>query len=225
MAKKPKANSNVDSATLQAIANTPADRVFYITKEVGMPLVTAGLVEVNTEMVDENGNAAARLTEAGRAALATLANAPAAASGAATPSPYAIIKGAVLPPSKRGGKGGGAPMQYPFETMEIGDSFFVPVSEKHADPVKTLGSTVSSMNQKYAEDTGATKTVTRTKRGEGNKAVLNADGSKAKEEVTVPVYKLTRKFTIRAVKAGVKYGEYTAPADGALIARVELPVA
>ena len=45
-------------------------------------------------------------------------------------------------------------------------------------------------------------------------------GNKVKETVTVPVYKQDRKFSIRPVKAGETYGQWQAPADGALIGRV-----
>jgi hypothetical protein len=109
---------------------------------------------------------------------------------------------------------------YPFDSLEVGQSFFVPVSEKHPDPVKTLGSTVSSANMRYAEETGEHKTVNRAKRGEDRKALLDASGNKIMEQVSIPVYKHTRKFSIRGVEAGKSYGSWIAPATGALIARV-----
>lgn len=206
------------------LAGIAAGTVTHISKDDGLPLLKHDpqLIDVNTEMLDAAGNAAVRLTEAGKAMVAEAGKpAPVAApsNGAAK---YAVISNAVLPASKRRGGGGGAPTVYPFDTMEVGNSFFVPVSEKHKDPVKTLGSTVSSANMRFAVDTGQTKTVERTKRGPKNKAVLDAAGNKIRETVTVPVYKHTRKFSIRPVKAGQKYGEWVAPADGALIARVEL---
>lgn len=221
MAKKPTA-PKFDSNVLANISKNG-----FVSKDDGLPLLNANppLIEVNVENVNADGHAQARLTEAGQAfltanpvkAAADLATAPAKAS------PYAVIRNAVLPPSKRGNGGGGAPTQYPFDTMEIGESFFVPVSEKHADPVKTLGSTVSSANLRFAIKTTETKQVNRAKRGEGNKAVKDASGNKIMETVTVPVYKHTKKFSIRKVEKGIKYGDWVAPADGALIARVNLP--
>ena len=95
----------------------------------------------------------------------------------------------------------------------------IPVSDKHKDPVKTLGSTVSSANMRFAEPTGETKQVNRTKRGPGNKAVKDQNGENVRETKTVDVYKPTRKFNIRPVEAGVSYGQWVAPANGALIAR------
>lgn len=222
MAKKSKVVASAYNMTLLAAINTAvnAGGNYYVSEPDGLPLVNANppLIEVNTGMLDAAGNAAARLTDAGKALLAASAN-PAVAE---QPSPFAIITGAALPESKRGNRAG-APTIYPFEQLQIGQSFFVPASEKTPEPVKTLGSTVSSANHRYAVDTGTTKTVTRTKRGEKNKAVLDAAGNKVKETVEAPVYKYSRKFTIRAVEAGKKYGEWTAPSDGALIARIEVP--
>lgn len=222
MAKKPAAPK------FDVVVLTDIQARGFVTKDKGLPLLNANppLIEVNVD-VTQGDEAQARLTDAGTKYLAD--NQPKAASsasnGAAAVSPYAIITNAVLPPSKRGNKGGGAPTQYPFDALEIGQTFFVPVSEKHPDPVKTLGSTVSSANMRYAEDTGEKREVNRAKRGEGNKAVKDAAGNKVMEKVTVPVYKYTRKFSIRGVKGGETYGQWVAPADGALIARIELPTA
>jgi len=175
------------------------------------------LIEVNTApeaIVD--GKAPVRLTDAGHAHVGAVA-APAAANG----SGFALITGAELPETKRrGGGGSGAPKKYPFDEMQVGQSFFVAADEKHPDPVKSLGSTISSANMRYAEKTGQTKEVERTKRGPGNKAVKDANGENVRERKTVDVYKQTRKFTIRPVEAGKAYGNWTAPANGALVARI-----
>lgn len=215
MAKKP-------SKEVVALVNKIAAHsgTFYISQSDGLPLLNNDppLIEVNTNDVVD-GNAACRLTEAGQK-LVTAPKAAKVDAGDAKASPYAIITTAVLPPSKRGGKGGGAPTQYPFDDLAVGQTFFVPVSEKHPDPVKTLGSTVSSANLRYAVETGEKRTVNRAKRGEGNKAVM-VDGKKVMETKEVPVYKYERKFSIRAVVKGQTYGTWVADADGALIGRVE----
>jgi hypothetical protein len=221
MAKLTKANINLLSAIVNAF-NTGA--VYFVTQAEATPLLQndPALIEVNPSMLDPNDNtkAAARPTDAGRELAAKKGKSAVTntETPAATPA-FEIITGAALPPSKRGGRGG-APTQYPFDKMEVGQSFFVPVSEKHPDPVKTLGSTVSSANHRYAEPTGEKKTVTRTKRGAGNKAMKDEAGNKIKESVTIDVLKFTRKFSIRKVEKGKAYGEWTAPNDGALIARV-----
>lgn len=217
MAKKPTA-PKINVSLLAAIA---AGSVAYISQADGLPLLqnAPALIEVNTTVTDPSdpSKAAVRLTAEGQAMVVAAANQP--VQMAATTSPYAIIKNAALPASKRGNKGGGAPTQYPFETMEVGDTFFVPVSEKHPNPVKSLGSTVSSANAKFAVPTGDTKVVSRTKRGKGNRAIVDAAGNKVKEDVTVQVKKPAKKFSIRPVVKGTVYGGWTADADGALIGR------
>ena len=207
MAKKAKAVT-VNVALLQAIASGVTTRV---TQAEATSL--EGLIEVNIGDI-ENEKALARVSEAGTAYLSNLN------SGKEKEKPmFGIIKGVVLPLSNRGNrKGAGAPTVYPFATMEVGDSFFVGNSEK-ADAAKKLQSTVSAQNHKYSEPTGETETVEVTKRGKGNKAVKDEQGNKVKETVTRPVRKAVRKYVLRPVVKGVAYGEWTAPEDGALIAR------
>lgn len=225
MAAKKKASAvDPKMAVLMAIANDP-NGFQYVSQAEGGPLVADSLIEVNTTMLDPNDNtkAAARLTDAGRAYITANGTAPIAASEpVAEASGYEILTNAVPPISQRGNKGGGAKTQYPFDKMEVGNSFFVPVSDKHTDPAKTLASTVSAANNRYSEDTGEKKSVTRAKRGPKNKAVRDAAGEKVKETVEISVKKQTRKFILRKIEAGKKYGDWTAPADGALISRVEV---
>jgi hypothetical protein len=224
----------VSTINLQLLAQivdaTQKGGFVYVTVEEGKPLVDHDpqLIEVNPTILDpmDANKAAARATVAGAEYVANAGDSvsPVAANDASATlvSAFSIITDAALPASRRGAGGGGAPIKYPFDKLEIGQSFFVPVSAEHPNPVKTLGSTVSSANMRYAEETGATREVTRAKRGDGNKALLDAAGNKVTETVKVPVYKYTRKFSIRAVKAGVKYGAWVAPSDGALIARVPI---
>lgn len=231
MAKGPKSvaksvSVSVNIALLSQIALASASgQTYYISKEDADPLMepaqNPSLIEVDTQII-KDGKAAVKLSIAGAAMVTgntqTLTQNDIGVLN--VKSPFAIITNAVPPPSKRGSglKGGGAPKRYPFEDMKVGASFFVPVSDKHSDPVKQLGSTVSSANMKYAEQTGV-KQAMRTKRGPGNKAVLDANGNKIREMAEVPVYNHTRKFIIRPVEAGKTYGEWVAPANGALISR------
>lgn len=224
MANKPKAvKSNVNIDLLKNIdATNNSGSVFYISKDDGLPLLNhdPALIEVNMEMVDGNGNAAARLTDAGKALIAAAPATNAAAPQADKASAFEIITNAGLPPSRRGGRRRGAPSKYPFDKLEIGRSFFVPKSADHPDPVKTLGSTVSSANLRYAKETGETKEVERAVR-DGRKAKLDANGNKIMEKKIVPVYNYERQFSIRGVEKGKTYGSWVAPDDGALITRVK----
>lgn len=186
-----------------------------VSKEVAEKLGPMGVIEINTNDI-VNDQAAARLTAAGLEGIGQPTG-----SAPATPSKYGIITNAVLPESKRGFGRKEGESKYPFADLQVGGMFFVPNADvAKGDALKSLTSAVSNANNKYRTETGQTEQKTRTKRGEGNKAVVDAEGNKVKETVTVPVYKQERKFSIRGVKAGVAYGEWVAPADGALIARI-----
>lgn len=205
----------------QIIANDDNNQPSYVTAADGQPLAKAGYIEVNIEVKDPNDSnkVLARSTPKGREAVAEKSG----NGHQASTSHAMIVTGAVLPAAKRRGNqsGSGAPTKYPFADLEVGGMFFSPNSD-HAkgDAVKALGSTVSAQNEKYSEPTGETKTVTRAVRDkQTKKAVLNADGSKQMETVQLPVKKYNRKFTIRPVEGGKSYGSWTAPSDGALVAR------
>lgn len=211
---------------LRKIADSTATgALVYVGKDDGQPLIghNPPLISVDASQHDPNDGSkiAAHLTDAGAAYLASH-------NGHAKPAThmFAIETGIVLPKSKRGGGGGGAPTKYPFETMEVGSSFFVANTDVNkGDAVKTLASAAGSANQRYSEDViengqVKTKTVTRVKRDNKNKAVKDAQGNNVKETVTIHEKKATRKFVVRPVKGGVQYGSWTAPADGAIVQRV-----
>jgi hypothetical protein len=214
---------------LRAIANaTAANTVVYVSKEDGLPLLqnSPPLIDVNGAQTDpeDASKVAARITEAGVSYLA-------ANAGHAQNKPMSAFAvqsgGLVLPKVKRGGFGSGAPVKYPFDTMGVNDYFFVAnTAVSKGDAFKTMGSAVGSANQRYQVDVvengvPKTKVVERVKRGEGNKALKDANGQNVKETVTVNEKQSTRKFTVRAVQAGVEYGSFKAPADGAVIVRSE----
>lgn len=222
MAKSSKAKSapvadGINKELLQSIAE---GKVATVDKDMAMaaglqyqpnPLIEVGAVDM------ASGHAPVRISEAGKTYLN--GGAAVAVSPEGTTETFDIITNAIPPASKRGNTGGGAPIKYPFDKLELGASFFVGISAKLPNPVKTLGSTVSSANMRYATETGQTKQVERAKR-DGKKAALDAAGNKIMETKTVPIYKFERKFSIRPVKAGIVYGGWTAPADGALITRI-----
>lgn len=179
------------------------------------------LVLVNAQMIDptDPSKRAAKATEAGIQYVANHVN---AAPAGGSQSPFSILSGVVLPEAKKRGGGAGAPTVYPFEAMEVGSTFFVPKSADRPDPVKSLGSTISAANLRYAVKTGEVEKSV-TKRGPKNKAVIDpATGKPEKVNKLMPVYKHTRKFTVRAVEGGKTYGTWTAPSDGAIVARVPI---
>lgn len=213
-------NSAILAGIMTAMHSTP-EQHGWINQADGEPLMghQPPLIDVNFGITDGDKYAVV-LTQAGKELLMnTSPNGSNGSAEAAKPS-YDIITNAVMPASKRGAKGGGAPTKYPFDKMEIGQSFFVAKSAEHPNPVKTLGSTVSSANMRFSLDTGQTKTVTRVKRGVKNRALLDAQGMKVMETVQVPIYKRQRQFAIRPIEKGKTYGDWVAPEDGAMIYRV-----
>jgi len=219
--------SGVDKIKLKEIVDaTAAASNVYVSQAVGAPMLLAGLIEVNTGVLNpaDQTEALCRSTPAAIEYLAASAEPDKVASN------YTILKNVAIPAAKRRGNpsGNGAPTKYPFEKMEVNDTFFSANSEhKKGDAVKALGSTISSQNKKYSTqvmENGVPKTkpVTRAVRDkQTHKAVLNADGSKQVEHVELPVLEYSRKFTIRPVEKGVVYGGWTAPENGALIARIK----
>ena len=167
-----------------------------VSESVYAPLVEAGLVEINPGMTDENGNVATRATQKGiesldsAATVADNATSEATSATAATGETQKVktmfkIEDSIPVPTISGrGRGGNV---YPFDQLEVGQSFFVANSEDKPNAAKSLASTVSSATARYAvaSEDGATKT---NKKGE-----------------VVPVMVETRKFVVRSVEEdGVK---------------------
>jgi len=133
--------SENDVSLMQAIDSGAASGNFrYVSSAEASHLVTAGLVIVNTGMLDASGNAAAQLTENGKKALPPMTdqtNAPvtgtatgalaAAAPAVAAPVTFAIAN--VAPPAikRTPPKGGGQKPKYPqLDTLEVGQALFIP---------------------------------------------------------------------------------------------------
>lgn len=156
------------------------------------PLVEAGLVEINPAMTNEAGEIATRATQAGIESLDNGAkvgnNATSETAETGTTQKVKtmlnIEDGIPVPTISGRGRGGNA---YPFDQLEVGQSFFVANSEDKPNAAKSLASTVSSATARYAvpSEDGATKT---NKKGE-----------------VAPVMVETRKFVVRSVEEnGVK---------------------
>ena len=159
------------------------------------PLVEAGLVEINPAMVNEAGEIATRATQAGIESLdsgaivvdnaTTEANSETAATGKTekVKSMFKIENEVPVPAISGRGRGGN---MYPFDQLEVGQSFFVANSESKPNAAKSLASTVSSATARYAvpAEDGSTKT---NKKGK-----------------TVPVMVETRKFVVRSVEGGAR---------------------
>lgn len=142
----------------------------FVPESVYAPLVEAGLVEINPGMTDENGEIATRATQAGIESLdsgATVADNATSEANSETAetgktekvksmSMFKIEDAIPVPMISGRGRGGNV---YPFDQLEVGQSFFVE-GEKTIAP-----STISAATARYAvpAEDGATKT---NKKGE-----------------------------------------------------------
>lgn len=166
--------TNSDVGFEYVVENAPAVKV----------LIEAGLIEVNpTDAgVNAEGERQARVTQVGRDYAATGEFAAAASdaqteaqggqsfgSGQATEGQaneaqakpakgkkpnVSIAKGIEMPGRTRAPSAA----KYPFDALEIGDSFFIADSEvANGDAYKTMASTISGTNARYSEETGETR--------------------------------------------------------------------
>lgn len=150
---------------------------------VHSPLIALELVEVNEAITNEAGEVATRATQKGiEYVMENTEKAPEMPATVAAKPTFVIESGIPVPAARRTGRGGSS---YPFDALEVGQSFFIAASEKHPEPAKSLASTVSGATARY-DIVSETETVTTRK---GN---------------VVPVRTHTRKFVIKAdTKDGV----------------------
>ena len=161
------------------------------------------LVEINEGATDDNGNVAVRATADGISHSATNSTTETASAPAAKSSfeimdvPSDILHAA----KERRRSSRGASEKYPFDSLEVGKGFFVIATEKMPEPAKSLASTVSSAQARYAEETGEMETVTvkEYEVDENGKRVKDADGHwivTAENEVERPKMRNTRQFKL-----------------------------
>ena len=200
---------------LATIATAMAAEPFYAlaTEKEAKELIDGKLAEFNPDIRDGD-KIAIRLTDeglkansemntstTGNDANANTGNAPAAASS------FAIIDGAALPSAARGGRNGPV---YPFDDLNVGQSFFVPATADKPEPAKSIASTATSAAKRFATP------------------VKNPDGSAVMEtykvrgvEKTREKFEYTRQFAVKSVEKGKTYGSWVAPENGALVQRVK----
>lgn len=145
----------------------------YTPVEVHKPLVASGDVEVNPEMANEQGWLATRATEQ---AMNANQNQTAQSQPETAKPKFEIESNIVVPERKRNSSGlraGRTPI-YPFDALEIGQSFFVPDADGKSAH-KSMASTLSGVNLRYSEEIAGQTRVNR-------------------KGVTVPATKQTRKY-------------------------------
>lgn len=173
-----------------------------LTQDEGAEAVSAGHAMVDTSVVAEGDTAAVRLTEAGAALLNPVAEAPKASNG------FEIDADVAMPTVTRRPR----ESAYPFDKLEVGQSFHVAPTEEFPDPVSRLQSSVSGARLKWSVPTGEKETVTvkeyqrvgDTKayaKGPDGKRIIAAERSEERD-----VLKPTRDFKVVAVDASDKRG-------------------
>lgn len=179
---------------------TKAGGFLYTPAEFHQPLVESGDVEVNAEMVEDGtGNLATRATAKhleSKDAM-TEAKTPEAAA-----KPSFVIETVPMPEKKAsvsGLRAGRTPI-YPFDALEIGQSFFV--ADKSADKpaFKAMASTVAGANARFTEEIAGQTRVNR-------------------KGATVTATKQLRKFKIFDTERTLEDGTVQ---KGARVFRVEL---
>lgn len=190
----------------EIVKATQADSFVHVAEAHYRPLVQAGYVEINDTIKNDKGEVATRATQAGveafgaaqSAAGNTQAQTPASGPAVAA-STFTLTADVPLPVSKRGGGRQGT--KYPFDTMEVGQSFFVPNTADKPNMAKSFASTASSATARTAVQNG-TKQV-QDKDDEGN---VKKDAQGNPIMVEVPNMVPQKRFEVRAVADGAPWG-------------------
>jgi hypothetical protein len=161
--------SKLEKEIMEAGAKA-GDAGIFVDSEIIIPLVETEMFEINPEIKNESGDIAARLTTKGKIFMsveeAVVVEVP----------KYEIEDGFVKTKNARK-----ANAKYPFDSLEVGQSFFVAGKE-----VVKMGGTVASANKRNAE-------------------VVEGETRTNKKGVEVPVTKQLKKFAVNAAeKNGVK---------------------
>ena len=152
MKKLSKSNMALLATIVVATIHEGSESAYELVSEAkSKELVKAGLVEVNKAISSEDGKLfATRATQAGIDMFEGKEEDGETEAQASKPA-FELEEGIALPAVRRGGRGA---KLYPFDDMEVGHSFHVPVSEKKPNPWKSLASTVSSATSRYKDEDG-----------------------------------------------------------------------
>lgn len=205
MAKAPtavRAAVTVRGVELLALIAASEAGFLMLTQDEGAEAVSAGHALVDTSIAPEGDLAAVRLTEAGAAILNPVASAPAASNG------FEIDADVAMPVVTRRPR----ESAYPFDKLEVGQSFHVAPTAEFPDPVSRLYSSVSGARLKWSVPTGEKETVTvkeYQRVGDTKAYAKGADGKRivvAEREEVRDVLKPTRDFKVVEVGADDKRG-------------------
>lgn len=151
-------------------------------------LLDAGLVEANAAIDNGQGGTATRTTDAGNNYVnelyANKQNAGDQVEQVAEKPSFAIVADVAIPSVTRNRV---SQSIYPFDALEVNQSFFVPVSEDKPEPAKSLASTVTSANDRYSYE-------------------IDGEFETNRKGETVPKKGYNRRFVVRAVEDGAAWG-------------------
>lgn len=185
MAKLTKASLSLLAAICAAqIANT----VFYASDNDLKQLKDAGKVDIHPTATDpaNPANHAVRATAEALAEYQASQSTPASNTTTVAPTAFKLVSGVPIPSVKRrGGKGAAV---YPFEQMEVGQSFFIAATAEKPNPAKSLTSTTASATRRFATPNGE-----REIERKGVKKMVKA-------------YTPTKVFEVRAIEDGTPWG-------------------
>lgn len=186
---------------LAEVAASPTGEVLMTEGQAAEGIAAGYLVADVTRAAD--GRAPVKLTDAGFAKFQE----GEAASAVSAPANYEIDTDVAMPTSLSRRGGGRRGSSYPFDALQVGQSFHVPATAKMPKPAESLASTVTGARAKYAEPTGNQKehTVVEYQKGaDGKGFAKDAEGKRIKIGETKemrPETRITRDFRIVAVDA------------------------
>lgn len=154
------------TATTQAIppATVPAGFAYIPEKDADtLAKSEPTFFSIDKTTKDPNGNVKVVALQPAVDAQVAIASAAPAGGAAANAAPaakpvFSIRKGVTLPPTNRGINKTDI---YPFDIMEVDDSFVVESTEQRPNPAKSLASTCSSATKRYKGQTPERKFVVR----------------------------------------------------------------
>lgn len=202
-----KLKNTLQKALREIVAATQEGSFAYTSEGVHEKLIEHGFVEINPEIKDETGDIATRATQAGidyASEVLNMGGLPLESEGesasqvgligeradalakevvehiAKTKASVVIEKGVPVP--SKGRAYAQRRQAFPFDELEVEDSFFIKATESKPEPWKSYASTVSNSTRSFAVPDSS------------GEMVVNRKGQK------VPKLVQTRKFVIRAVE-------------------------
>lgn len=126
----------------------------YLPSRTLKPLTELGLIDVAPDgtpgATNTAGEKLVRISDTGLAVLKKYEGVAERVAPTAPEGGFEIVSGFTMPEPSRAGR---REAVYPFDKLEIGQSFFIPATAENENPAKRLNGTVSSANRRYKDTT------------------------------------------------------------------------